>query len=130
MALCEVLALEVLHHHERGADVEGADVDHARDVLAADPRGRAGLAREALHEIGIAKRLRQQPLDGHALVELQMFRSHHHAHAAPAEQVLDEEFSRERLAGHGNVTAHGRQVPFGLQTPEQQPALPASPHVP
>ena len=45
----EVCALQVLHHHERRAVREEADVEHAGHVLARDPDGVASLAREPGH---------------------------------------------------------------------------------
>jgi hypothetical protein len=44
---CEVLALEVLHHHEGRAVVERADIEYENDVLARDLPDGARLAFEA-----------------------------------------------------------------------------------
>ena len=68
--LREVLAVEVLHDHVRRAGVERADVEHARDVLAADLDRGAGLADEALHDLGVGRDGRPQKLQRHPLVEL------------------------------------------------------------
>ena len=56
--VAEVLALEVLHHHVRAAVLELADVEHARDVLAAQARRGARLALEAAERLGVARGLR------------------------------------------------------------------------
>ena len=46
-----------------GAPSSTADIDHARDVLAADLRGGARLAREALDDLRVEERRREQELD-------------------------------------------------------------------
>ncbi len=86
----EVAALQVLHDHERGAVVEATDVDDAGHVLAMDLRRRAGLAREALDDLGDALRVREQALDRDPLVELHVPGRDHDAHAALAEDPFDQ----------------------------------------
>ncbi len=94
----EVFALQELHDHVRGTAVEGPHVQNARDVLALDLDRRPGLAGEALDDLLIADHPRQQKLDGHLFVELQMLRGDDHAHATDAEHpfhavLAGEDFS-------------------------------------
>ena len=70
----EIVALEVLHHDVRRAAVEHADVHHAGDVLARDPRGRLALAEEARDRARDLARDREQELERDALLELRVAR--------------------------------------------------------
>jgi hypothetical protein len=52
-------------------------------VLALDLRCGARLARKTRQRFRVDERVGQQELQGNTLVEMQVHRLHHHAHAAP-----------------------------------------------
>ena len=71
--LVEVVALEVLHHHERRAVGHRADVHHARDVLAAQPDRRLRLAQEARdRRLPLSAICEQQDLDRDRLLQVEV----------------------------------------------------------
>jgi len=57
--LRQVEPFEILHHQERHAAFGGADVGHARHVLALYLYGRAGLAQESRHRVVLAAQVRK-----------------------------------------------------------------------
>ena len=86
----EVATLEVLHDEIRRAALERAHVRDACDVLALDARGRASLAEEATDRLRARRGVRAaHELERHALLELQVRRDDHPAHAAFAEQPVN-----------------------------------------
>ena len=90
-------------------DSQRPDVEHARDVVALQPHRRAGLAREALDEPGLREPQREHELERDLLVELQVRRRDHDAHAAHAEDAVDPVLAGQHVpARDGN--AAGRQA--------------------
>jgi hypothetical protein len=63
------LAVHVLHHQQQLLLVDGDDVQRRNDVGVLHARGDAGLVDQHRHEVGIARVLRVQPLDGHGAGE-------------------------------------------------------------
>jgi hypothetical protein len=101
--LAQVLPDEVLHHEERGAGVGGADVQHARHVLAVERGHRLRLAEEALGRAGDGRRLRQEQLDRHRATQAFVLRGEHAPHAARAEHALDAVLASDPLTGPRHV---------------------------
>ena len=93
----EVLAFEELHHHERRAGVELADIDDARHVLALDASGGASLTQQTAPRDSAFARRREQQLEGDPLIELQMHRRNDDAHPADAEDLLHPIFLGEQV---------------------------------
>ena len=93
----EVSAVEVLHDHVRRAGLEGADVRHARDVLALDLHGGLRFAEEARRALGLLRDLEEQELQGDALLELHVGRRDDDAHAAFPDDALDPVLAGEDL---------------------------------
>src|SRR5690242_7452332 len=83
-----VAPVEVLHDHVRRACLQRPDVDDARHVLALKLRQRLCLAQEARHGLWTAARLRQEELDGNAILELKVPGSDYDPHPALAENPL------------------------------------------
>ena len=102
----QVRAAQVLAHHVRSARIETADVGDARHVLAADLDRGARLADEALYELGVGTRVRDQELEGHLLTELEVSDLNHDAETGAARDALDPVLSGEYLAfAHDGVDA-------------------------
>ena len=93
--------------HVRLPAVEDADVQHAHAVLAPDLDRRAPLAQEPLDHLGLSRHGREQKLDGDALLELQVRREDHRAHAARAEEALDRVLPGDDLARPGDASQVG-----------------------
>src|SRR5262249_31892321 len=89
----EVATLEQLHDDVRRAVLELADVGHLADVLAAQPRTRAGLTEEALDDLGVPGQRVVNDLERDLLLELQVGRHRDHAHTAAAEDSIDPELA-------------------------------------
>ena len=72
----EVFAAQQLHHHERRAVVERANVVHAHDVIGDERRRRAPLAQETLARFVTPRVVLRdsQHLDGDTLTELDVRR--------------------------------------------------------
>ncbi len=96
--LTEVLPVEVLHHDERHAVRQVADVEHARDVFALDPRRRARLGREAHDQLLVRERFASQELERHRFPEIDVPRRDHETHPAGSDQVTDLVLSADDLA--------------------------------
>src|SRR5580658_2951403 len=103
----EVVAVQELHDHVRGARVELAHVDHAGDVITLEPHGGTSFTKKSLDRVLVAKGVLPYELDGHELVELLVSRRHHDAHPSNAEDPLDTVFSGEQIAlpdgGHSQI---------------------------
>ena len=93
----EVGAAEVLHHEVGRTDGRFADVDHPPDVLAPDLDRGAPFAEEPRHVLWILGDGREQQLDRHALLEMDVRRCEDDAHTAEAEHALDAILLREDL---------------------------------
>ena len=91
-------ALEELHHHVRSAGVEPPDVEHARDVLALEPRGRPRLAQESLDGFVVVERVVADELDRDELIELLVARGDDDPHPADPEEPLDAVLARQHVA--------------------------------
>ena len=91
----EIAPLQVLEDDERGAAREGAEIEHARDVLVAQFDRGARLAEEAGDVVLVAERARKHEFESHALIELQVGRSDDDAHPTDAEHALDTVFLSE-----------------------------------
>jgi hypothetical protein len=103
----EVVAVQVLHDHVRGACRELTNIQHTGDVIALQAYGRPGLALEALHRLGA--RGAQEELDGDPLPQAEVLGRHDHTHAAAAEDALDAVLTGKDLPfGHGNGRRVGR----------------------
>ena len=87
--LLEIAALQVLHRQERHAIFERPGVHDARDVLALDARGGLRLANEALDDVVALHGVGQEHLQRDHLVERDVARREHDAHAALADHLLD-----------------------------------------
>ena len=81
----QIGAFEQLHRDERHA-VEHVDVEHARDVLAAQSETGARFDREAAHCLGVGRELRPQKLERHHVVETDVPGSDDEADATGADQ--------------------------------------------
>ena len=104
----EIAPREQLHDHVRRAVCQRADVEHAHHVLALDADLRASLLEEACDQLLVSCDLGQEHLDGHLLLQLEMGRGDHDAHAALSEHALDtvllgQEASGEEGRRHANL---------------------------
>ncbi len=99
----DVGALQVLHHHEGRAVLQRVDVHHAHDVLAGEAERGARLAEHARGHGVVVEERRVQHLDRDELVEAEVARLEHEAHAAAAEDALDRVFAREDAIDPGGV---------------------------
>jgi hypothetical protein len=70
------------------------DVVHPGDVIPPEPRRRARLAQEALHEPIAAERVGQEELDGEKLAKPEVPRGHDDAHSTFPEDALDAIFAQ------------------------------------
>src|SRR5690606_20374410 len=84
-----VLTFEELEDHVRTVLAIPSHVVDARDVVALQPHGRAGLAHEALDRAAARERLGEDELQRDRLPELDVRGRDDHAHAAGAEHALD-----------------------------------------
>ena len=75
------------------------EVDHARDVLAGQAARELGLAQEPLDDLAAVDQPGLQQLDRDRVLELDMRRLHHDAHAAAADHAVDPVATREHGAG-------------------------------
>ena len=105
--LREVGPLEVLHQHVGGARVEGADVGDANDVLTLDLGGDAGFPHEAGRGLGVLRVLGEEELQRDALVEGDVPRLDHEAHAALADDALDAVLPGEDRPRHDGCIRNG-----------------------
>ncbi len=96
--LAEVAPLEELHDHVRRARFELADVEHARHVLALQAHCGARLAKEALDRVLARHRLFAHELERDELIELDVPRCDHDAHAARSEDTLDAILPRQHIS--------------------------------
>jgi hypothetical protein len=112
----EVAALQVLHDHVGRARFERPHVDDAGNVLALDLHRGAGLARETGDRLGVLEGIRNQELDGHPLVELQVRGGNHHAHPAHPEDLLDAVLAGQNLPGLDGRRVHRRPSSTALLT--------------
>jgi hypothetical protein len=96
--LPEIVPVEVLHDHVRGARLEPPDVVHLGDVLALQPRRRARLAEEPLDGPMVRERVGQQELDGEELAEIEVARGHDDAHPSVTEDSLNAVFAEENVS--------------------------------
>ena len=96
--LVEVVALQVLHHHERHAVGQRAHVHHARDVLAAQPDGGLRLAKEPRDRRLALGHVRQQDLDRDRLLQIEVRRPDDAAHAADTDDLLDPVLAEKDVA--------------------------------
>ena len=94
----EITALQVLHDHVGRAVVQVPDVDDPCAVLALDLDRGARLLLEASHRSGVCQCVRQQELDRHPLVELQVVRGDDDAHAARTEHPVHAVLACEDIA--------------------------------
>ena len=90
--------LQVFHYHVRRAILELAHVERARYVLTFDLNRGARFAREAHHGFRIAEGFRQQEFDSNRLIEFQMVRNNHHAHATLTNPPLNAVLARQHVA--------------------------------
>ena len=89
------LALEVLHHHVDDAVFGLAEVGDVDDVLVVDLVGGARLAEEALAQPLVLGQRRVQELERDVATDELVARAVHRAHAARAEQLLDQVAARD-----------------------------------
>jgi hypothetical protein len=94
----QITAIQELHDHVGGTVLERPHVEHARDMLALDLDGGPRFPSKPADHVGVSQHGGQEELDRNLLVELQMGRSHDHAHAADAQNALDAVLPREDLA--------------------------------
>src|SRR5262249_5794181 len=73
--------------------------EDARDLLAAQPHGRARLAQEAVDRVLVAEHRAAHELQGDTLIELGMTRRYDDPHPAGADHPLDTVLSRQHVAG-------------------------------
>ncbi len=90
----QIDAIEVLHHDERHAVGEAADVVDARDVLALEAHRRPRLAEESLDGAGQDRELGQHQLQGASLEEVDVGRGDDHPHPTAPEHPLDLDTDR------------------------------------
>ncbi len=93
--LREIASLEEFHHEEGKSVVERARVGHADDMFASEARGRLGLAHEALDRLVAARRVDEEELEGHPLVEEEMVSGVDDAHATFAHDLFDAILPRD-----------------------------------
>jgi hypothetical protein len=96
----EIAPLEPLHHDEGHAVRQRADVEDAGHVLALDPHGESGLAREARDEIVVGRELGAQELQRDFVAELGAQRRHDVADVADADELANLVFSSDDLSRH------------------------------
>jgi hypothetical protein len=97
----ERLAFEVLHHQEGRAVVEGALVDNLHHVAVREASGAAGLAAKSLAELGVARELLAEELDGHRALVQRRKGAVHRGHAPRADHPLDAVPARDDGAHEG-----------------------------
>ena len=89
--------------------LERPHVEDAGDVLALELGGGPRLARKPRDESGAFEQLRQEELEGHGPIELDVRRRDDDAHAAGAERPLDPILAPDELPGANRNS--------GLRTP-------------
>jgi hypothetical protein len=94
----EARAADELHDEVVPALGELAEVDRADDVRVLDLRGRHGLAGEAGDVLRLVRDARADGLEGDVLVQLQVLRQVHRAHATLAEDLEDAVASVDHAA--------------------------------
>jgi hypothetical protein len=112
-ALRQITSREQLHHDERRARVEHADVAHPRDERALELGDDARLADEALDDGRVREGLSVEELQRHVLVEHAVARSDDRAHPSDAQDPLDDVLvGEDGPDGDGGLVrlgaAHGR----------------------
>ena len=101
--LGEVGPAQMLHHDERGAVRQRADLEDAHDVLALDRRRRSSFPEEA-GDCPVPRRLvRREELDRDRSAERDVDGAHHDAHTAGANDGVDPVFPAHHLAGARKV---------------------------
>jgi hypothetical protein len=68
-------------------------------VLALQAAGQLGLAQEPLNELTVVNGLGKQQLDRHGLLQVDVHRLHHDAHATAADHTNDPILAREHRPG-------------------------------
>src|SRR5262249_10454653 len=106
--LFEIAAFEILEDDEGTAVVENPDVDHAYDVLATDPRGRARLAREPLNQLEVMEGFGAKVLDRAPTAELQVGGCGDEPHTADSKDLLDAILARKDRSRLGRLPRAGR----------------------
>ena len=104
----EALALEVLHHEERGVVGSAAEVGDVDDVRIADARRRLRLEHEAIEDLLVAGVFAPKDLDGDPLADDRVAGRIDHAHSALAEDLVDDVATLESLADVGIGTERDR----------------------
>ena len=104
----EIAPLEVLHHDVRAVVLEAPDVERLRDMRALEPDRGARFTQEPLDQLLVARRLREEELEGNALIELEMMRCHDDAHAAHAQHLLHAVLRREDVPLRDGSLGAGR----------------------
>jgi hypothetical protein len=84
----EIVPRQELHHHERGAVVELAYVDHACDVLAVNAHRRSRFAQKARASVRVLAQLGREELHGHALFQLSVEGGYDVPHPTFAEEAF------------------------------------------
>lgn len=107
----EVAPLEVLEHDERRSFVL-ADVEHARYVLSAEARRRAGFARKARDDFRSPARFRTQKLDRDGAAQLHVRRCENDAEATLGHERIDPVPTGKRCTYEdGQFVVHRRVMP-------------------
>ena len=91
----EVLALQVLHDHERPTARRLANVVDADDVLGANARRELCLSLEPVHEALPLDDARLEIFDGDPLVQLEVHRHHHDSEPSFGELAFDAVLARD-----------------------------------
>ncbi|EAU65834.1 hypothetical protein STIAU_5686 [Stigmatella aurantiaca DW4/3-1] len=108
----EALPLQVLHD-QIGAPLAQVHVEERDDVRVLDPRERARLGEEALHQPRITNQVGVEHLHRHALLDEPMLGQPHRAHA-PAAQLAHDAKAAEGLARQRLRVRAGRRRGPGL----------------
>jgi hypothetical protein len=105
----EIPSLEVLHHDERRAVLERADVEDPRNVLAFELGRCARLARESCDESGALEHLRKEKLESDRAIEKDLRGGDHDAHTTGAERPLDAVFPAHEVSGVHRTDFFGQE---------------------
>ena len=95
----QVLALQVLHDHVRGAVFQLADVEHAANVGVRHLARHAHLVEQTFDVVGVGGELARQELQRHLLAELQVVSAIDLTHTATPKQGDDSITPGHRRAG-------------------------------
>src|SRR5262249_6018123 len=101
--LCQVGALEALHHDERRTRWQRAYLEHADDMLALDRRCSPCLTEEALHRPRVCDLVGGEELDCDGSVEARVESPHHDAHAARTHDGVDSVLGADDVAETGKI---------------------------